>query len=69
MFMVHATSLGEFSFLGDNLFDPHNTTEFEQKFLKALDKEIDHDEVIRVRDIVKSKYSWDMYVDQFVDLL
>jgi len=52
------TSMSDFVFLGDDLFDPYNQQELEEKMLSKLSKPYDPAKAEKLKQMVNERYSW-----------
>jgi len=54
----HATAMSDFSFLGDDLFNPHDGNELKGKIIQKLSGQIDINRILALKQLVTERYSW-----------
>jgi glycosyltransferase involved in cell wall biosynthesis len=65
----NSTAMSDFTFLGDDLFDPTNLDELKTKILDKLSKPTDLNRILTLKQTVAEKYSWQRSGRSFIAFL
>lgn len=65
----NTTAMSDFTFLGDDLFDPYNLDELKTKILDKLSKPADLNRTATLKQTVAEKYSWSKSARSFISFL
>lgn len=65
----NTTAMSDFTFLGDDLFDPNNLEELKIKILNKLSKPTDLNRIAALKRTVVEMYSWEKSARSFISFL
>ena len=65
----NTTAMSDFTFLEADLFDPTNIQELKAKILHKLSHPNDLSRIMKLKQVVEEKYSWDRSAKTFVSIL
>lgn len=64
-----ASAMSDFTFFGENHFDPNNQAEFNNKLARVIDSHAGDSELVNIADTIREQYSWEKSAQTLYELI